>query len=577
MKLSKVLWQTFKENPSDAEVPSHQLMVRAGLIHKSGSGLYNYMPFFLRTLRKVEKIIRQELDGIGCQEIQMTVVTPGELWQESGRWEKMGDLMLRFKDKNKKDLCISPTNEEAVVDIFRSNVKSYKNLPTTLYQINTKFRDEIRPRFGLLRGREFLMKDAYSFHKDKKCLDQFYEEIYKAYQRIIEKIGLKYIVVEADGGAMASSDSQTHEFQVLSETGEDTIIYCEKTGQAANIEKAKTKRNNLKNNLSQDLLKEIETPGKMTIESVCQFLNHPASQSIKFLVYKYTNKGTDEYVLLAMLGDDLLNEIKAAAFLGGEHLRPANDQEILALGLVKGFIGPINLISNLRVIWDKEINSEAAYLVGANRANYHYLNFVPKRDSKVYQVEDLRMSATEDVTEEGFPIQITKGIEVGHIFQLGDKYTKALNVGVLGDDGKSFVPTMGCYGIGVTRMVAAAIEQFHDNKGIVWPISIAPFDIYLVSIVKDEKYVEEAEKIYQMLLNVGYEVLFDDRPKLGPGHKFKDAELLGIPLRVTFGERDFIENGTIEVAIRKTGTVEKIQLNDLINHCRTVFNSLRSL
>ena len=575
MKLSKVLWQTFKENPSDAEIPSHQLTMRAGLIHKAGSGLYNYMPFFLRSLRKVEKIVREELDNIGCQEIQMTVITPGELWQESGRWEKMGDLMLRFKDKNKKDLCISPTNEEAVVDIFRSSVKSYKDLPLALYQINTKFRDEIRPRFGLLRGREFLMKDAYSFHKDKKSLDDFYDNIYKAYQNIISRIGLKYIVVEADGGAMASSDAKTHEFQVLAKNGEDTIIHCEKSGYAANIEKAKSKRSQKVERQTSEPKKEVETPGRSTIDSVCAFLNIAESTSLKCLLYKYISNNKDQFLMVVTLGDDTVNEIKLGTIIKGDHLRMANDQEIETLGLIKGYIGPQGLSEEIKILFDSEISIKNAYVVGANKRDFHILNLVPERDCKKYFQADIRLALSSDVSIEGFPIEITKGIEVGHIFQLGDKYTKSLKVNVLGEDGKNFIPTMGCYGIGVTRMIAAAIEQSHDEKGIIWPVSIAPFQIYLVSIIKDEKYLKDAEDLYDKLISGGLEVLFDDRPKLGPGHKFKDAELLGIPLRVTFGERDFIENGTIEISVRRTGEQRKVKLDSVLSECQALYSSLK--
>lgn len=575
MKLSKALWQTFKENPSDAEVPSHQLMMRAGLLHKAGSGLYNYMPFFLRSLRKLENIIREELNQIGCQEIQMTVVTPGELWQESGRWDKMGDLMLKFKDKNKKDLSISPTNEEAVVDIFRSTVKSYKDLPTTLYQINIKFRDEIRPRFGLLRGREFLMKDAYSFHKDKKCLDQFYDEMYGAYKKIIERVGLKYIVVEADAGAMASPDSKTHEFQVVASIGEDTIIHCEKSGYAANIEKAKTKRASSSAKQTSEKMKEVETVGKSTIESVCKFLNSPEEASLKCLIYKYIKDNKDFFIMVATLGDDSVNEIKLGAILKGDHLQLANDGEIEKLGLIKGYIGPFNIPADMKLLFDSEVSVKNAYVTGANKKDFHVLNLIPERDSSKHFQADIRMSKSTDLSLEGFPIEITKGIEVGHIFQLGDKYTKGLNASVLGEDGKSFIPTMGCYGIGVTRLIAAAIEQSHDEKGIIWPVSIAPFHIYLVSIVKEVKYLKDVENLYLDLVKAGFEVLLDDRPKLGPGHKFKDAELLGIPMRVTFGERDFAEGGTVDISIRRTGEQKKVKLHSVVSECRSLFASLK--
>jgi prolyl-tRNA synthetase len=570
MKLSKGYWQTYKEIPNDAEIPSHQLMIRAGLIHKAGSGLYNYLPVGLRSIRKVEKIIREELDKIGCHEITMSVVTPGELWQETGRWDKMGGLMLRFKDKKDSDLCISPTNEEAVTDIFRKTVKSYKQLPVTLYQINTKFRDEIRPRFGLMRGREFTMKDAYSFHMDKACLDRVYDDIYNAYSAIFTRLGLEFIAVEADGGAMATSDSKTHEFQVVANAGEDLIIYSAESGYAANIEKAKTKKANVAFEMKDQKLEEVETLKKFTIEEVCTYLNIPQFQSLKSLIYKAIKGDNEQYVLALMLGDDSLNEIKLQAYLKADHLIAATDEEIAKLNLIKGFIGPMNISKDIKIIFDSAIESKAHYVIGANKNDYHLKGFSPAREMNEIVNADLRLSKAGDLTLDGkFTVIEKRGIEVGHVFQLGDKYTKDMKVGILDQNGKLATPLMGCYGIGVTRVVAAAIEQNHDANGIIWPKSIAPYDVYFATIVKTEQYEKEAEEIYNELLKAGLEVIYDDR-NVGPGVKFKDADLLGLPIRLVLGERDYSASGELEIILRKNNESIKVKRSELLKTIKKI-------
>lgn len=560
MKLSRGFWQTYKETPADAEIPSHRLMLRAGLIHKVGAGLYNYLPMGYRTIRKVEQIVREEMDRAGCYELLMTVVTPGELWQESGRWDSMGAEMLTFKDKAERDLCISPTNEETVTDIFRKTVKSYKEMPVSLYQINTKFRDEIRPRFGLMRGREFTMKDAYSFHMDKPCLDKVYQDLYNAYSKCFERMGLEFTVVEADAGAMASSDSQTHEFQVVADTGEDQIIYCSETGYAANIEKAQTKRAPTDQLKNAGAVEEVSTPKMQTIEDVCQFLGQPQYQSLKSLVYKGIFGQKEGFYLVMLLGDDQLNEVKLKAYLKCDHLMPATENELSSLGLQKGFIGPYNLSTKMRVIFDQAIDDDAAYVVGANKVDTHLKNMTPKRDLEKVEKADLRMAQAGDLTVDGKgTVAIRRGIEVGHIFQLGDKYTKALGVKILDKNGKLATPLMGCYGIGITRVAAAAIEQNHDDKGIIWPASIAPYHVYFALIAKDQEVVELGEKIYQNLLEAGVEIVYDDR-NAGPGFKFKDADLLGLPLQLVLGERDYKEKKTFELKVRRTG--ESFELSE---------------
>jgi prolyl-tRNA synthetase len=575
MKLSRGFWQTYKEVPADAEIPSHKLMMRAGLIHKSGAGLYNYLPMGYRTVRKIEQIVREEMDRAGCHELLMSVVTPGELWQESGRWDAMGGLMLKFKDKGDRDLCISPTNEEAITDIFRKTIKSYKDLPVTLYQINTKFRDEIRPRFGLMRGREFTMKDAYSFHMDKACLDRVYDSLYEAYERCFVRMGLTYSVVEADGGAMASSDSKTHEFQVLADTGEDQIIHCPQTGYAANIEKATTLRQGLIFNSAKESIEEVPTPQMKTIEDVCNYLSCPQHHSLKSLVYKAISGQEEQNVLVLLLGDDTLNEIKLKNALKCDHLVAMADHELEKAGFLKGFIGPYKLsVPRLKVLFDRAVDVNCAYIVGANQPDLHYKNFIPSRDLETAVTADLRLSKLGDVTPEGHSVEVKRGIEVGHIFQLGDKYTKALNVKILDHQGKLQVPLMGCYGIGITRIAAAAIEQNHDEKGIVWPVAIAPYQVYFAFIGKDPALVERAEAMYGELQSNGLEVVFDDR-NAGAGFKFKDAELLGLPIIVVLGEKVFKEEGVYEVRERKSGTIHKVAPEELVSFTKNLLGELQ--
>lgn len=564
MKLSQGFWQTYKEVPADAEIASHQLMIRTGLIHKSGSGLYNYLPMGLRSIRKVEKIIREELDAIGCHEITMSVVTPGELWQETGRWDKMGGLMLRFKDKKNADLCISPTNEETVTDIFRSTVKSYKQLPVTLYQINTKFRDEIRPRFGLMRGREFTMKDAYSFHLDKASLDEGYQALYDAYTAIFTRLGLEFIPVEADGGAMASADSKTHEFQVVANSGEDLIIYSQEAKYAANIEKAQTKKASAPYDMNVTPMKEVETVKTETIEAVSALLGLTSNQSLKSMVYTATTGEESKLILAMVIGDDSVNEIKLQNFLKCDHLAASSEEELKKAKLWKGYIGPAGLEDQLEIIFDNEVNVEASYVIGANKKDAHVSGFNPKRDMKKITQADLRLSKAGDLTLDGKHTVVEKrGIEVGHVFQLGDKYTKAMKVGVLDQNGKLATPLMGCYGIGVTRVVAAAIEQNHDANGIIWPKSIAPYDVYFATIVKAPEFAQIADDIYAEMKKAGLDVIYDDR-NVGPGNKFKDSDLLGLPYRVVLGERDFGASGELEVIERKTGAITKVKREDLI-------------
>lgn len=562
MRLSQGFWQTLKETPNDAEIPSHQLMIRAGLIHKTAGGLYTYLPMAFRSIKKIEKIVREELDRIGCFEIQMSVITPAELWKETGRWDVMGPQMLRIKDRADRELCVSPTNEETVTDVFRKTIGSYKQLPVCLYQINTKFRDEIRPRFGLLRGREFTMKDGYSLHMDKACLDTFYEKIYGAYIAIFKRMGLEFIVVEADGGAMAGGGAKTHEFQLVADAGEDTLVTVPATGYAANIEKAPTTRPNLKTLAAADYT-EFATPNQKTCEEVATAHGFDITHTLKALVMQVIRGEKVHYYMVMLLGDDQLNEVKFKNAMNADHVRPAQAVELESLGLVKGFMGPTAQAEKLSVLYDTCVDLNSSYVVGANKEGFHAKGFVPSRDTKLgHKQLDLRLAKEGDVIN-GQPIVMKKGIEVGHVFQLGDKYTKSMGVKVLNDQGKGITPLMGCYGIGTTRTMAAAIEQNHDNDGIVWPAAIAPYDLYFGVIAKSEETKKISEEIYQSFLAAGLEVLFDDRG-MGPGGMFKDADLIGLPLRVVLGERDFAATGEIEIKVRKNGEVLKVKREALI-------------
>ncbi len=573
MRLSKACWQTYKEIPKEAEIPSHQLLMKAGLLHKSGSGIYQYLPFALRVIQKIENIIREELNKIYSQEITMSMVTPGELWKESGRWDLMENLMVQFEDRGGKDLCLSPTNEESVTDIFRKIVKSYKQLPVSLYQINTKFRDEIRPRFGLMRGREFIMKDAYTFHLNKECMDKGYEEMYQAYSNIFKRMGLDFAIVEADAGNMGSTDSKTHEFQVIAETGEDLIVYSESSDYAANIEKAETIRKNLSFSKDSEVT-EIDTPKMKSIADVCNHLKVDQYQSLKSLVYTSITDAKESHHLVLLLGDDELNEVKLKNYLNATYLVMTKDETIKDLGLIKGFIGPHNCSENLNIVYDQAIDLDSSYIIGANKVDKHLKGFVPSRNCKdsVNQT-DLRNSKPGDYTQCGeHEVKIKKGIEVGHIFQLGDKYTKAMSAQVLDNNGKKVNPLMGCYGIGVTRTMAAAIEQNHDEQGMIWPMAIAPYQVYFSLIGKSEEIKKLASDIYDSLVSDKIEVLFDDRG-LGPGAMFKDSDLLGLPIRITLGERDYKESNLLEIKLRKCGTVHKVSREGLNSKVKELINN----
>jgi len=546
MRYSKYFIPTHKEAPSDAEVISHQLMIRAGMIRKLTSGVYTYLPLCLRSIRKVEDIIREEMNRAGAIEILMPAVQPAELWQESGRWEHYGRELLRFKDRHDRDACFGPTHEEVITDLVRKEIHSYKQMPINLYQIQTKFRDEIRPRFGIMRGREFIMKDAYSFDVDEEGANRSYEAMYEAYTRIFERCGLKFRAVEADTGTIGGSYS--HEFMVLAETGEDQIIKCTGCDYAANLERAEVKKSQT---LPEQEVKElnpiieVDTPGIKTVEDVTAFLSVSPSQLLKTLILVVDG----EEIAVLIRGDHELNEAKLKSLLGAQAVELASEQvveEITAAPI--GFAGPVGL--NIRIVADHALKGMGDFVTGGNRKDLHFRNVNMKRDFEVDLFGDLRVITPQDSCPRcGEEIEFGRGIEVGHIFKLGTKYSEALKAVFLNHQGKEAPIIMGCYGIGVGRTVAAAIEQNHDKDGIIFPIPIAPFEVTILPLqMHDTGVVETAEKIYTELLDIKVDTLLDDRDERA-GVKFNDADLLGIPIRITVGVKG-IKSGQVEIKLR---------------------------
>ena len=554
MRYSQYLLPTLKESPADAEIVSHQLMTRAGMIRKVAAGIYNYMPFGLRSVRKVEEIVRQEMNRAGAIECLMPMANPAELWQESGRWEKYGKELLRFKDRKETDFCMGPTHEEVVTDIVRHTVKSYRQLPLNLYQIQTKFRDEIRPRFGLMRGREFLMKDAYSFDLDDAGADAAYQKMYQAYRRIFQRCGLKFRAVEADSGAIGGNFS--HEFMVLAESGEDDIVSCNHCEYAANVEKAEIRYSDQSLPSGTKNLEKVATPGQKTIAEVAAFLNIVPSQLVKTLIVQTSN---DELVAVLLRGDRELNQIKLLNLLGCDWVVMAEEAEVVkATGAPTGFAGPVGL--PLRILADNEVRQLRDFVVGANEKDQHYLGANLERDFKVDSFADLRQAVGGDPCPRcAGQLESWRGIEVGHVFKLGTKYSEAMNATVLDDQGQARTLIMGCYGIGIGRTVAASIEQNHDENGVIWPMPIAPFQVLVVILnPNDDALRLAAEKLYAELLELGVEVLLDDRDER-PGAKFKDADLIGIPLRVTVGARG-LKEGQVELKSRASDELEMLPL-----------------
>jgi prolyl-tRNA synthetase len=562
MRTTQYLLATQKEVPSDAEVISHQLMLRAGLVRKLASGLYSWLPTGMRVLNKVSKIVHEEMVKAGSIEVNMPVVQPADLWQQSGRWEEYGPELLRIKDRHQRDFVLGPTHEEVITTLVSNEISSYKQLPLNLYQIQTKFRDEVRPRFGIMRGREFVMKDAYSFHLTDDCLDATYQTMHKAYCNIFDRIGLEYRPVIADSGSIGGAVS--HEFHVLAESGEDDIAFSDRSDYAANVELAEAVSLGQAKDATESLEK-VDTGEAKTIEAVSAFLGTKASQSVKTLIVKASDEIEAELVAIVLRGDHQLNPIKAEKHEWiASPLTMADEDEVESLvGCGFGTLGPINM--PIPVLVDRSAALCSDFICGANEANTHFRGTNWQRDIGEITVADLRNVLAGDPSPCGTGIlEIRKGIEVGHIFQLGDKYSTAMNCGVLTETGKHQVLQMGCYGIGVTRIVAAAIEQNHDKYGIIWPEAIAPFKVVIVpmNMHKSHRVQEVAERIYQELVDTGVEVLFDDR-KERPGVMFADMELIGVPHSIIIGERN-LDSKELEYKNRVTGEKTILPIDNVV-------------
>lgn len=552
MRFSKLFAPTLKESPADAEIPSHKLLVRAGFIRKKASGLYDILPLGVRVLLKIEKIIREEMNRAGAQEVILPIMHPAELWIESGRWNAYGKEMIKFEDRHGRSYALGPTAEEMITDLVRKEVKSYKDLPLNLYQIGRKFRDEIRPRFGLMRAREFIMKDAYSFHTSDEDAEREYWNMYETYSRIFSRMGLKFKAVEADTGEIGGSFS--HEFMVIADTGEGKLVFCEKCGYAASTEKAEAVKPEVPES-RESLFKEIEkvsTPNVKRIEEVSNFLNVPKNNILKLLVYIVDGKP----VAVAVRGDKDVEETKLKNAFKAKEIRLATEEEIEKFtGQPKGFLSPINL--PIPVYADYSVIPLVNFVAGAGEKDYHLRNVNWGRDFKVEKFIDVaEVKGGEPCPKCGNPLTEKRGIEVGHIFKLGTKYSKAMNATFVDENGEEKPIVMGCYGIGVTRVMAAAVEQNYDENGIVWTPEIAPFEVIVIPVnVKNDEIRETAEKIYEELKNKGLDVLIDDR-NARPGFKFKDADLIGIPVQVIVGKK--VSEGKVEIKVRKTG--EKVEV-----------------
>ena len=569
MRYSQYLLPTLKEVPTEAEVPSHQLMLRAGMIRKLASGIYSYLPMGLRSIRKVEAIIREEMNRAGAIEVLLPFVQPAELWQESQRWEEYGSELARFKDRHNRDCCLGPTHEEVITEIARKEIRSYRQMPLNLYQIQTKFRDEIRPRFGVMRAREFIMKDAYSFDADERRADESYQKMIEAYTSIFTRCGLKFRAVEAETGLIGGTFS--HEFMVLASTGEETIVRCTHCSYAANIEKAEFQRQ-LKSSQTRDKgyqkpIQKALTPEKRTVEEVTQFLNVSPQDLIKTLIFE-SDKGC---VAALVRGDHEISEKKLKTIWGAETLQLASEETVEEITHApKGFAGPIGL--SVPILADLDIQEMVNFVTGANEKDAHFIQVNIGRDFHVSQFVDIRKFAPGDSCPLcGEETRMDKGIEVGHTFKLGTKYSRAMGATFLDDQGREKEIVMGCYGIGVGRTVAAAIEQCYDQNGIIFPMPIAPFQVLLLPVnIKMEMLREIAEDYYQILSENGIEVLYDDREET-PGVKFKDADLIGIPLRLTLGEKN-LKKGLVEIKKRKTGEVILIKKEEALSKVKELID-----
>lgn len=559
MKQSKLLIPTLKEVPSDAEAISHQLMLRGGYIKQITAGMYAYLPLAYRVLRNIETIIREEMENIDAAEMLVPAALPAELWQQTGRYETYGPNLFKFQDRHERDFILGPTHEETFTTIVRDAVKTYKKLPITLYQIQTKYRDENRPRFGLLRGREFIMKDAYSFHAEEESLDKTFRDMDSAYTNVFNRVGLNFRSIIGDAGAMGGNNSK--EFMAIAPIGEDTVVYSDESDYAANLEMAQNKRTMPKSHETLGELHKVATPGAKTIDEVAEFLGSSADREIKTLLFIADEKP----VVVLMHGNDEVNEVKLKNYLSCDFLRPAEEDEARKyLGAGFGSLGPVGVSEEIEILADLDVENMANASVGANEDGFHYLNANLGRDFSVTHFADLRTVQEGEISPDGKGrLKFTRGIEIGHIFKLGTRYSKDLDAVVLDENGRQLPIIMGCYGIGVSRLLSAIVEQHSDENGIVWPRSIAPFDVHVIPVnVKKEEQVELSEKVTELLENAGYKVLVDDR-KERPGVKFADSDLIGIPARITVGKK--AAEGIVEIKLRRTGETLEVKLDELLN------------
>ncbi len=561
MRWNTTFIPTLKEDPADAEVVSHKLLVRAGMIRQVTRGVYDYLPLGLRVIRKTEAIVREEMNRAGAQELLLPFTSPAELWRESGRWDVYGKELLRLKDRHERDFCLAPTHEEVITDLIRREVRSYRELPFNLYQLQTKFRDEVRPRFGLMRGREFIMKDAYSFHADMDDCRREYQNMFETYNRIFSRCGLKFRPVEADTGAIGGTLS--HEFQVLAESGEDALVTCQSCNYAANVQTAENRHLQpaTRGQEKTTPIKKVSTPRKKSVPDVARFLKLPTDRFIKTLIYKVDGK---ELVAVLLRGDHEMNELKLQKFLACDEVSLADEGEVQSkTGLVPGFLGPVGL--KLKIVADHAVEGMQGAVTGANQADHHLVEVDQARDFTVSAYADLRTAMPGDACPrcDSGKLERYRGIEVGQIFYLGTKYSEVMKAKFLDAEGKERPIEMGCYGIGITRLMAAAIEQNHDENGIIWSMPLAPFQVILLPInYKDKAIQEAADTLYNELLEKGIEVLLDDRDER-PGVKFKDADLIGIPLRVTIGAKG-LQKGSVEVRRRSVGETTDVALAETV-------------
>ena len=567
MKQSKVFIPTMREVPAEAEALSHRLLLKAGLIKQNTSGIYSYLPLATRVLNNISKIVREEMESIDAVEILMPALQQAELWEESGRWGAYGPELMRLKDRNGREFALGPTHEEVVTSLVRDELKSYKQLPLTLFQIQSKYRDEKRPRFGLLRGREFIMKDAYSFHADEESLDATYQDMYQAYSRIFKRVGINARPVVADSGAIGGN--HTHEFMALSDIGEDTIVYSNKSDYAANIEKAEVIYHPSVKPIEQLELYKIETPNVKTAQELADFLNKPLDEIVKTMIFKVDG----EFIMVLVRGHHELNEIKLKSYFGTDNLEMASQDEMINLvGAEPGSLGPIH-DKEIKIYADNFVQDLNNLVVGANEDGYHYMNANIGRDFDVQKFGDFRFILEGEMLSDGSgEAQFAEGIEVGQVFKLGTKYSKVMNATFLDNQGKAQPLIMGCYGIGVSRTLSAIVEQNNDDNGIIWPLSVTPFDLHLITInPKKDEQRELSEQLYKRLNDV-YNVLYDDR-KERAGVKFNDADLIGLPIRVVVGKR--AEEGVVEVKQRHNGESEDVHINDLEQYLTNLYTNLK--